>query len=235
MGLDVRELRAGWGETVVLDGLSLTLADGECLGVLGRNGVGKSTFLETLMGHTRRDSGAILLDGADIAGLPPHRRARLGIGYVPQEREIFASLSVAENLELTARPGAWTLERVYALFPRLYERRHNGGRQLSGGEQQMLAVGRALLLNPRLLLLDEPSEGLAPVVVEALFAVLMGLRDQGMSVVLVEQRTALALSFAPRCLVMDRGRIVYDGAAEELRRDERKLHALVGVTGEATE
>jgi len=227
--LELRDVWAGWDQTIILEGVSLTLDAGACLGLIGRNGVGKSTLLETVMGHTRLTRGTLRLDGRDIARLPAFRRARAGLGYVPQEREIFPSLSVLENLALMARPGPWTLERVFDLFPRLRERRHSGGQQLSGGEQQMLAIARALLLNPRALLLDEPSEGLAPVVVEELFAILATLRGEGLAMLLVEQKTALALDFAPRCLVLDRGRVVFDGASADLRRDPARLQALVGV------
>ena len=229
MLLELRDLWAGWDQTTVLEEVGLTLEAGACLAVIGRNGVGKSTLLETIMGHTRVTRGSLRLDGVETSRLPAFRRARAGVGYVPQEREIFASLTVEENLTLMARPGPWGLERVWELFPRLFERKRSGGQQLSGGEQQMLSIARALLLNPRLLLLDEPSEGLAPRIVDELFAVLGVLRDAGLAMVLVEQKTRLALEFAPRCLVLNRGRVVFDGESEELRRDSARLHGLVGV------
>ncbi len=227
--LEVRGVWAGWNETTVLEDVDIQLAAGGCLAVIGRNGVGKTTLLETIMGHTRLRRGAIRLDGSHVTALPAYRKGRAGLGYVPQEREIFPSLSVLENLTLMARPGPWNLERVFNVFPRLHERRHNGGQQLSGGEQQMLAIARALLLNPRVLLLDEPSEGLAPVVVEELFAILAHLRRNGLAMVLVEQKTALALDFAPRCLILNRGRVVFDGPSADLRQDPARLQMLVGV------
>jgi branched-chain amino acid transport system ATP-binding protein len=229
--LELREVRAGYGDAVVLDGISLALAEGGRLAVLGRNGVGKSTLLLTLMGYTRLHRGALLWRGHDISRLPPHRRARLGIGWVAQEREIFASLTVQENLTVAARPGDWTLERAYALFPRLAERRTHRGNQLSGGEQQMLAIARALLTNPRLLLLDEPLEGLAPLIVEELAQALANLA--GVAMILVEQHAEIALSLTTQALVIERGRIAHAGASRELAADERLLERYVGV--QATE
>ncbi len=211
----------------MLDGISFALAEGGRLAVLGRNGVGKSTLLLTLMGCTRLHRGALLWQGRDISRLPPHRRARLGIGWVAQEREIFPSLTVQENLTVAARPGDWTLERVYALFPRLAERRTNRGNQLSGGEQQMLAIARALLTNPRLLLLDEPLEGLAPLIVEELAQALANLA--GVAMILVEQHAEIALSLTTQALVLERGRIAHAGASRELAADERLLERYVGV------
>jgi branched-chain amino acid transport system ATP-binding protein len=225
--LELREVRAGYGDAVVLDGISLALAEGGRLAVLGRNGVGKSTLLLTLMGYTRLHRGALLWRGHDISRLPPHRRARLGIGWVAQEREIFASLTVQENLTVAARPGDWTLERAYALFPRLAERRTHRGNQLSGGEQQMLAIARALLTNPRLLLLDEPLEGLAPLIVEELAQALANLA--GVAMILVEQHAEIALSLTTQALVIERGRIAHAGASRELAADERLLERYVGV------
>jgi branched-chain amino acid transport system ATP-binding protein len=226
--LELREVRAGYGDAVVLEGLSLALAEGGTLALLGRNGVGKSTLLLTVMGCTRLHRGAVLWHGDDISRLPPHRRARLGIGWVAQEREIFPSLTVEENLTVAARPGEWTLERVYALFPRLAERRANQGNQLSGGEQQMLAIARALMTNPRLLLLDEPLEGLAPIVVEELAQALRNLA--GVAMLLVEQHAEIALSLTGQALVIERGRIAYRGASRELLADERLLERYVGVS-----
>jgi branched-chain amino acid transport system ATP-binding protein len=228
---------SGYGETVVLHGVSLALAAGETLALLGRNGVGKTTLLATIMGHTRLHGGSITLDGRAVSGLPSYGRARAGLGYVPQEREIFPSLSVLENLQVAERPGAdgkvrWTIARVHALFPRLAERRDHRGNQLSGGEQQMLAIGRALMGNPAILLLDEPLEGLAPVIVESLMAALTRLReDEGMTIVLVEQHAAMALEFAPRALVLDRGRVVHDGPSQALADDPAALSRLIGVVG----
>jgi branched-chain amino acid transport system ATP-binding protein len=225
--LELRELRAGYGDAVVLDGVSLALAEGGTLAVLGRNGVGKSTLLLTIMGYTRLQRGAILWQGDDISRLPPQRRARLGIGWVAQEREIFPSLSVQENLSVAARAGDWTLERAYTLFPRLAERRAHKGNQLSGGEQQMLAIARALMTNPRLVLLDEPLEGLAPIIVEELTRALSNLA--GMAMILVEQHAEIALSLTEQALVIERGRIAHRGASRALLADERLLERYVGV------
>jgi branched-chain amino acid transport system ATP-binding protein len=228
--LRLRGVAAGYGETHVLEGIDLALAPGESLGIIGRNGVGKSTLLETLMGHTTLHSGEIAMDGRRIERSAPHRRALAGIGYVPQEREIFPSLSVRENLELCARPGHWTAERVFELFPNLKERLDNAGTQLSGGEQQMLAIARALMTNPSILLMDEPTEGLAPVIVQALVQVLAKLRGAGgLSVVLVEQNSRVALGFSERTVVMDKGRIVYDGPSKRLREDPEYLAKLIAA------
>jgi branched-chain amino acid transport system ATP-binding protein len=228
----LRHVSAGYGETVVLEDVNLTIAPGESLGVIGRNGVGKTTLLATVMGHTTLHRGEILLAGASLHRVPVFRRARRGIGWVPQEREVFPSLSVRENLEVAARPGPWTLDRVFELFPQLRARLANMGHQLSGGEQQMLSIARALLTNPSLLLMDEPTEGLAPVIVEALSAVLQRLAgDGGLSIVLVEQNSRIALAFSPRVVVMDRGRIVYDGPSAALDGDAERLAQLIGVAG----
>jgi branched-chain amino acid transport system ATP-binding protein len=233
--LTLRGVSAGYGETVVLDGVSLALAEGGTLSILGRNGVGKTTLLASVLGHTTLHAGEMAFAGQSIAGLRPYHRARLGIGYVPQEREIFPSLDVTENLTVAARPGrggGWTLERVYALFPRLAERRRSMGNQLSGGEQQMLAVGRALMLNPSLLLLDEPLEGLAPVMVDRLLEALVRLRGEGgLAIVLVEQHARLALEFSARAVIMDRGKVVYDDVSRALLDDPRLLAELIGVGG----
>ena len=226
--LELHEVRAGYGDAVVLDGISLALAEGGTLAVLGRNGVGKSTLLLTVMGYTRLHRGGLLWQGRDISQLAPHRRARLGIGWVAQEREIFPSLSVEENLTVAARPGNWTLERVYALFPRLGERRANQGNQLSGGEQQMLAIARALMINPRLLLLDEPLEGLAPLIVEELSQALRNLA--GVAMILVEQHAEIALALTEQALLIERGRIAHRGASRELLADERLLERYVAVS-----
>jgi len=228
--LELDKVFAGYGETVVLEDIRLTLDAGETLSIIGRNGVGKSTLLATIMGHTQLHGGAVLLHGKNISKVATYNRVIAGLGYVPQEREIFPSLSLRENLEVAARPGAWTIDTVYDLFPRLGERANNRGNQLSGGEQQMLAIARALIGNPTVLLMDEPSEGLAPVIVEELARAVKRLsKAGGLSMILVEQNTRLALDIAPRAVVMDRGRIVYDGASATLQSDPAKLEALIGV------
>jgi branched-chain amino acid transport system ATP-binding protein len=230
--LEFAELTAGYGETVVLHGVSFALGAGETLALLGRNGVGKTTLLATIMGHTRLHRGAIRFDGREIGRLPSYARARAGLGFVPQEREIFPSLTVLENLQVAERPGRWSIARVFELFPRLAERRDHRGTQLSGGEQQMLAIGRALMGNPTALLLDEPLEGLAPIIVESLMAALQRLRrDEGLTIILVEQHAMMALEFAPRALVLDRGRVVHDGPSAALAADPQALSRLVGVVG----
>jgi branched-chain amino acid transport system ATP-binding protein len=223
-------VRAGYGETHVLQDVELALAAGESLSVIGRNGVGKSTLLATVMGHTTLHGGTIELGGERIDRAPPFRRSLAGLGYVPQEREIFPSLTVGENLGIGARPGHWTEERVFELFPNLRERLGHGGTQLSGGEQQMLAIARALLTNPSVLLMDEPTEGLAPVIVQALTQVLARLRAAGgLAIVLVEQNSRVALDFSARTVVMDKGRIVYDGPSTRLREDPDLLARLVAA------
>jgi branched-chain amino acid transport system ATP-binding protein len=228
--LELDGVVAGYGETVVLEGISLALPAGGTLAVLGRNGVGKTTLLATIMGHTGLHRGSISCAGKDIAALPPYRRSRLGLGLVPQEREIFPSLSVEENLLVAARPGPWSLARVYDLFPALASRRKNRGNHLSGGEQQMLAIGRALMGNPTLLLMDEPLEGLAPVIVDALLGVFGRLQAEAeLAVVLVEQHARLALEFAAAAVVLDRGAIVYSGPSADLLAAPDRLDALMGV------
>jgi branched-chain amino acid transport system ATP-binding protein len=228
--IELRNVSAGYGETVVLENINLAVAAGESISVIGRNGVGKTTLLATVMGHTTLHRGEIMLDGRSLVGMPVYRRAAAGLGFVPQEREIFASLTVLENLEVGTRPGNWTQERVFELFPQLKERLGSRGNQLSGGEQQMLSIARALLTNPAVLLMDEPTEGLAPVIVETLTAVLTRLRgDSGLSIVLVEQNSRVALEFSERTVVMNKGRIVYDGPSAALRSDPERLTQLVGV------
>ena len=228
--LRLRGVSAGYGETVVLEGIDLALAEGESLSIIGRNGVGKSTLLSTIMGHTTLHAGEIALGGRRIEGAAVHRRSLAGLGFVPQEREIFPSLTVRENLEIGARPGHWSAQRVFDLFPNLRERLEHAGTQLSGGEQQMLAIARALMTNPALLLMDEPTEGLAPVIVQALAQVLSRLRAAGgLSIVLVEQNSRVALEFSTRTVVMDKGRIAYDGASERLRSDPEYLASLVAA------
>ena len=224
------DVRAGYGSAIVLDGVSLTLPERGGLAVLGRNGVGKSTLLLTIMGYTQVGRGRILWRGEDITRRAPHRRALAGIGWVAQEREIFASLSVEENLTVAAREGRWNLEAVYDLFPRLAERRRNLGNQLSGGEQQMLAIGRALALNPRVMLLDEPLEGLAPIVVEELAAAIRRMTKEGSNAfILVEQHAEIALSLTQDALVLERGRVVHSGASASLLADHAALDRLVGL------
>lgn len=228
--LTVEGLTAGHGATVVLEDVSFTLPAGGTLAVLGRNGVGKTTLLESLMGFTALHAGTIRFGGQAMERIAPHRRNRMGFGLVPQEREIFPSLSVEENLLVSARPGGWAIDAIYDLFPSLAERRGNSGNRLSGGEQQMLALGRALAGAPKLLLLDEPSEGLAPVVVDALADALTRIRDTGgMSIVLVEHRIDLALGFARDAIVLDRGRVVYRGTCAALAGDEAAKGRLLGV------
>ena len=228
--LRVEGLRAGYGQAVVVQGVDFTLAEGQSLALLGRNGTGKTTLLNTLVGVTRRHGGRIVLGDRDITALPPHARAAAGIGWVPQERNIFRSLTVAENLTAVMRPGPWTPERVYAMFPRLEERQANMGNQLSGGEQQMLAVARALVLNPRLLLLDEPLEGLAPIIVKELLAqIARVVRDEGVSAIIVEQNPRLILPITTRAVVLDRGAIVHEGGSAELLADRERLDRWLAV------
>jgi branched-chain amino acid transport system ATP-binding protein len=225
--LELRGVRAGYGDSVVLDDVSLELPAGGALAVLGRNGVGKSTLLLTIMGYTRLHHGTIRFAGRDIGTLPPHRRAQLGLGWVAQEREIFPSLTLEENLTVAARPGEWNLKRIFRLFPRLEERRTNMGNQLSGGEQQMLAIARALMTNPSVLLLDEPLEGLAPIIVEELESSLKNL--QGMAIVLVEQHTDIALALTDNAIVIERGRIVHRARSAELARDPDMAEHVLGL------
>ena len=221
---------AGYGEGIVLEDVSLALEEGDSLALLGRNGVGKTTLLITLMGLTRLRGGALRWRGEDLARLPTHRRSQAGIGWVPQERYMFPSLTVEEHLTAVARPGRFTVKRVYEIFPRLEERRSNYGNQLSGGEQQMLAIARALMVNPRLLLLDEPMEGLAPILVQELLDVLRGLvAEGGMTVIVVEQHAKLALSLTRQAIVLERGRVVHRSDSEALLRDPERLHRLVAV------
>ena len=228
--LELTGVSAGYGETVVIEDIDLKLSAGECISVIGRNGVGKTTLLATIMGHTTLHSGTIALDGQSLNGMPRFRRALAGLGFVPQEREIFPSLTVRENLGIAARPGPWTLERVFALFPRLKERLDNMGNQLSGGEQQMLSIARALLTNPSVLLMDEPTEGLAPVLVDTLIEVLGKLRAEAeLSIILIEQNSRVAFAFSPRTVILDKGRIVYDGESEPLRADPERLAKLIGI------
>ena len=225
--LELKGVRAGYGDAVVLEDVSLAVPKQGSLAVLGRNGVGKSTLLLTIMGYTRLHTGSIHFNGRDVSAMVPHRRAQLGIAWVAQEREIFPSLTLEENLTVAARPGRWDLPAVYELFPRLKERKANFGNQLSGGEQQMLAIARALMTNPALLLLDEPLEGLAPIIVEDIASALQNL--QGMTVVLVEQHTEIALSLTEDAVVIERGRIVHRARSAELARDPEMAERVLGL------
>jgi len=229
--LTIERLSAGYGEAVVLSDVSLALVEGEALALLGRNGMGKTTLINTIVGVTRYFGGTIALDGRDIARLRPEQRAHAGIGWVPQERNIFKSLTVHENLTAVAQAGPWTTRKVYELFPRLAERRRNLGNQLSGGEQQMLAVGRALVLNPRLMLLDEPLEGLAPILVDELLAALRRvIRDEGMSAILVEQNAKKILGVTDRAIILERGCVVHHADSAALINDRAALERHLGVT-----
>jgi branched-chain amino acid transport system ATP-binding protein len=221
--LRVEALSAGYGEARVISNLDLSLEDGRSLALLGRNGVGKTTLINALVGVTARHGGRIVLAGTDVTALPPHVRARRGIGWAPQERNIFRSLTVEENLTAVATRGPWDVARVYAMFPRLRERRRNMGRQLSGGEQQMLAIGRALVLNPRLLLLDEPTEGLAPIIVDELLAALRDLSVGGLSMIIVEQKPRKILPFTDRAIILNRGVIAHAAASAALLADPAAL------------
>ena len=224
------DVRAGYGSAVVLDDVSLEIAEQGSLAVLGRNGVGKTTLLLTVMGFTRISQGRIVWRGTDLTRMAPHRRARVGLGWVAQEREIFPSLTVAENLTVAARPGRWDLAAVYGLFPRLSERRASNGNQLSGGEQQMLAVARALMTNPALLLLDEPLEGLAPIVVEELTAAIQRMTaEEGTAFILVEQHAGIALALTEQAIVLERGRMVHRARSSDLLRDPVTLDRFVGL------
>jgi branched-chain amino acid transport system ATP-binding protein len=228
--LALNGVTAGYGESIVLEDVSFTMNEGDSLALLGRNGVGKTSLLVTLMGLTRLHKGSIRWGGADIARVPTYKRSRAGLGWVPQERHMFPSLTVEEHLTVVERPGPWNLAKIYAIFPRLQERRANMGNQLSGGEQQMLAIARALMTNPRILLLDEPMEGLAPIIVQELVRVIRKLvAEEGMSVIVVEQHARLALSLTSRAIVLDRGRIVHDSDSASLLADGEKLDRLVAV------
>ncbi len=232
--LHVENLNAGYGEAVVLNQVSFSLAAGETLALLGRNGTGKTTLINTLAGSTRQHAGSITLDGVALHRLASHARAAAGIGWVPQERNIFKSLSVLENLTAVARPGAWTAQRVFQMFPRLAERQTNMGNQLSGGEQQMLAVGRALVLNPKLLLLDEPLEGLAPIIVEELLQAIRRItREEGMSAIIVEQHPQAILAISHQAVVLDQGQVIHSGIASALLQQTALLDQLLGVKNHA--
>ena len=230
--LAVEELHAGWGAASVLSGVSFRLAEGQSLALLGRNGMGKTTLLSALLGIATRRGGTISFGGQDVTRRRTEYRARSGMGWVPQERNIFRSLTVEENLTAVARPGRWSVEAVWAMFPRLRERRRNMGNQLSGGEQQMLAIGRALVLNPRLLLLDEPTEGLAPIIVEEVLAVLRRLtREDGLSAIIVEQHARKVLDATDQALILARGTVVHAGPSAALAADPATLDRHLGVGG----
>ena len=233
--LSMKGIRAGYGEAVVLDNISLEVAERGSLAVLGRNGVGKSTLLLTIMAFTSVSRGSIVWRGTNITAMSPHRRARAGIGWVAQEREIFQNLTVEENLTVAARPGRWDVAAVYELFPRIRERRAANGNQLSGGEQQMLALARALMTNPALLLLDEPLEGLAPIIVEELVRALKRMiADEGTAVILIEQHAEVALSLTEHAVLLERGRIVHRARSQDLLKDQATLDRYIGMKVEGS-
>ncbi|WP_315831368.1 ABC transporter ATP-binding protein [Bradyrhizobium prioriisuperbiae] len=230
--LAISDLRAGYGEAVVLPKMSLQLAEGQVLALLGRNGTGKTTLINSIVGVTRRFGGTVTLAGQDVTRMRPDQRARAGIGWVPQERNIFRSLTVEENMTAVAQPGPWDVDKIYAMFPRLKERRSNFGNQLSGGEQQMLAIGRALTLNPKVLLLDEPTEGLAPIIVDELLLALGKItRAGGICSIIVEQNARKILSLADRVVILERGTIVHDTSSAALKNDPATLEKFLGVSG----
>jgi len=234
--LEVKDLHAHYGKSHILHGVSLEVREGELVTLLGRNGAGKTTTMRALMGLNRSVQGTVRIFGKDTLGWPPFRIAESGVGYVPEGRKIFANLTVDENLRVPVdRPGPFNVERVYQLFPRLSERKTNKGRQLSGGEQEMLAIGRALLLNPKLLFLDEPSQGLAPLIVQDVFRIVTQMRDEGISVLLVEQNVRGAVAIADRAYVLDDGKVVYEGPAAEFAQDEERVRALAGASAEKWE
>ncbi|HUC60574.1 MAG TPA: ABC transporter ATP-binding protein [Alphaproteobacteria bacterium] len=231
--LEAEGLHTFYGKSHILHGVSLTVGEGELVTLLGRNGAGKSTTMRSLVGLTPAREGAVRIFGQATTHLPPYRIAGLGVGFVPEGRRIFANLTVEENLKVPLeRPGPWTVQRVYELFPRLAQRKSNKGRQLSGGEQEMLSIARALLLNPRLLLLDEPSQGLAPLIVQEVFRVVVAARKEGISVLLVEQNVRAAVEVADRAYVLDDGKVVYEGSAAEFGKDEARVRALAGASAE---
>jgi branched-chain amino acid transport system ATP-binding protein len=231
--LEATGLNTYYGKSHILHDVGLTVAEGQITTLLGRNGAGKTTTLRSLVGLTPPRSGRVSLFGKDITGQPPYRIAASGVGYVPEGRRVFANLTVDENLRVPIeRPGPYDIARVYKLFPRLGERKQNLGRQLSGGEQEMLSIGRALLLNPRLLILDEPSQGLAPLIVKEVFRIVAQMREEGISVLLVEQNVRMSLEISDHAYVLENGQIVYSGPAAELRADESRIQALAGASAE---
>jgi branched-chain amino acid transport system ATP-binding protein len=234
--LEAEGLHTSYGKSHILHGVGLTVGEGEIVTLLGRNGAGKTTTLRSLMGLTPANKGAVRIFGHTTTVWPPYRIAALGVGFVPEGRRIFANLTVEENLKVPLeRPGAWTIPRIYTLFPRLLQRKGNKGRQLSGGEQEMVSIARALLLNPTLLLLDEPSQGLAPLIVQDVFNVIANMRKEGISVLLVEQNVRAAVEIADRAYVLDDGRVVYEGPAAELAKDQERVRALAGASAEKWE
>ncbi|MDE2607872.1 MAG: ABC transporter ATP-binding protein [Burkholderiales bacterium] len=234
--LEAQGLHTFYGKSHILHGVGLTVGEGEIVTLLGRNGAGKTTTMRTLMGLTPARSGSIRMLGQDTTGWPPYRVAALGVGFVPEGRRVFANLTVEENLRVPMdRPGPFTVERVYQLFPRLQERRASRGRQLSGGEQEMLSIARALLLNPKLLMLDEPSQGLAPLIVKQVFDTVVAMRKEGISILLVEQNVRAAVEIADRAYVLEDGHVAYEGSAAEFARDEERVRALAGASAEKWE
>jgi branched-chain amino acid transport system ATP-binding protein len=232
--LEAQGLHTFYGKSHILHGVSIEVREGEIVTLLGRNGAGKTTTLRSLIGLTHAREGTIRIFGQETTALPPYRVAALGVGFVPEGRRIFANLTVDENLHVPLeRKGPWNIQRVYELFPRLRERKGNLGRQLSGGEQEMLAIARALLLNPRLLMLDEPSQGLAPLIVRQVFDVIVAMRKEGMSVLLVEQNVRAAVEVADRAYVLDDGKVAYEGPAAEFAKDEERVRALAGASAES--
>jgi len=234
--LQAEDIHTFYGKSHILHGVSLEVREGELVTILGRNGAGKSTTLRSLMGLTHARDGAVRIFGHAVTDWPPYRIAGLGVGYVPEGRRIFPNLTVEENLKVpVARPGPWNVAKIYELFPRLEQRKNNRGRQLSGGEQEMLSISRALILNPKLMLLDEPSQGLAPLIVQEVFRVVTQARDSGISVLLVEQNVRAAVEIADRAYVLDDGKVVYSGAAKEFAKDEERVRALAGASAEKWE
>ena len=234
--LEVKDLHAHYGKSHILHGVSLEVREGELVTLLGRNGAGKTTTMRALMGLNRSVQGTVRIFGKDTLGWPPFRIAESGVGYVPEGRKIFANLTVDENLRVpVGRQGPWDIKRVYELFPRLEERKGSKGRQLSGGEQEMLSIGRALLLNPKLLMLDEPSQGLAPLIVADVFRIVVAARKEGLSILLVEQNVRAAVEIADRAYVLDDGKVVYEGPAAEFAKDEERVRALAGASAEKWE
>jgi branched-chain amino acid transport system ATP-binding protein len=234
--LEAEGLHTYYGKSHILQGVSLTVREGEIVALLGRNGAGKTTTMRSLVGLTRAREGSIRIFGRDVTNWPTYRIAEAGVGYVPEGRRIFPGLTVEENLRVPVnRPGPWNVQSVYELFPRLRERRLNKGSQLSGGEQEMLAIGRALVLNPRLLLLDEPSQGLAPLIVQEVFQIIVRMHNQGVSILLVEQNVRGAVAIADRACVIDDGHMVFEGDAAEFAKDEARIRALAGASAEKWE
>lgn len=231
--LEATGLQTFYGRSHILDGVGLEVNEGEIVALLGRNGAGKTTTLRSIMGLTPAREGSVKIFGQEARAMPTFRIAELGVGYVPEGRRIFPNLTVEDNLMVPlVRPGNWTIDRVFKYFPALAGRRRNLGRQLSGGEQEMLSIGRALLLNPRLLLLDEPSQGLAPLIVKEVFRIIAAMRDEGISVLVVEQNVRVSLAIADRAYVLDDGKVVYSGAASDLAKDEERVRAMAGASAE---